>query len=78
MGVIKIRYTSENGYTGTMKKGNFFGMEHWDFTVCNQSGKMVFHATLSSPYSEEELKNEVDEFPETLEMLMSLERKKRD
>ena len=67
-----MTYTSDNGYTGTMHKGNFLGMKHWDFTIFDKDGDMVFHATLKSPYSEERFKKEVDNFPEFLEKLSNL------
>ena len=70
-----MKYTSDNGYTGTMKKGNFLGMKHWDFTIFDKDGRMVFHSTLSLPYTEEKFKAEVDSFPETLELLCNLSRK---
>ena len=70
-----MKYTSDNGYTGTMHKGNFLGMKHWDFTIYDKDGRMVFRSTLESPYSEEEFKAEVDKFPETREMLCNLSRK---
>lgn len=73
-----MKYTSDNGYTGTMHKGNFLGMKHWDFTIFNKDGRMVFHSTLESPYSEEEFKEEVDKFPETLKMLSNLRRKGKE
>ena len=70
-----MKYTSDNGYTGTMHKGDFLGMKHWDFTIYDKDGRMVFHSTLKSPYSEEEFQAEVDKFPETLKMLCNLSRK---
>ena len=70
-----MKYTSDNGYTGTMHKGNFLGYKHWDFTIFDKNGKFVFHSTLSEPYTEEEFKAEVDKFPETLEWLSNLSRK---
>lgn len=70
-----MKYTSDNGYTGTMEKGNFLGMKHWDFTVFDKDGRRVFHSTLPKPYTEEKFKEEVDEFPETLEWLSNLSRK---
>ena len=63
-----MKYTSENGYTGVMEKGNFFGFKHWDFTIYKDN-RMVFHSTLSKPYTEEEMKREVDNFPKFLKML---------
>lgn len=67
-----MNYTSDNGYTGTMHKGNFLGMKHWDFTIFDKDGKMVFHSTLKSPYSEEEFKKRVDDFPDLLEKISKL------
>ena len=68
-------YTSDNGYTGIMRMGNFSGMKHWDFTIFDKDGKMVYHATLSSPYSVKKFKEKVDNFPDTYELLCSLSRK---
>ena len=63
-----MKYTSPNGYTGVMEKGNFFGYKHWDFTIY-KDGKMIYHATLSKPYTEEEMKKQVDGFPEFYQIL---------
>lgn len=68
---MMMKYTSDNGYTGTLSKGNFLGMKHWDYTVYDESGQMVFHAALSEPYTEDQLEKEVDEFPDFLELLRS-------
>lgn len=73
-----MKYTSENGYTGTMNKSYFFGIKHWDFSIFDKDGKFVFHATLSEPYTKREFEEEVDKFPKTLEVLSNLSRKKRD
>ena len=67
-----MNYTSDNGYTGTMHKGNFLGMKHWDFTIYDKDGDFVFHSTLKNPYSEEEFKKRVDEFPDLLKALSNL------
>lgn len=77
-GVYKMKeekwYKSDNGYTGHLIEGNFLGMKHWDFTIF-KDGKMKFHAALKKPYSDEELKEQVDGFPEFLEQLCALRRK---
>ena len=61
-------YKSENGYEGVQKPGNFFGYKHWDFTIY-KDGNMVFHSSLQRPYTDDELKVQVDTFPEFLKML---------
>lgn len=62
-------YKSKNGYAGTQHPGNFFGYKHWDFTIFNSKHKMVFHATLERPYTDEEFRKHVDDFPEFMKML---------
>ena len=70
-----MKYTSDNGYTGTMHKGNFMGMKHWDFSIFDKDGRFVFHSTLSNPYTKKEMKKRVDEFPVFLEKLSKISRK---
>ena len=65
-------YKSENGYTGIMEKGNFFGFKHWDLTILGPDGHVKYHATLSEAMNHKDLKREVDDFPLTLEVLNSL------
>ena len=67
-------YTSSNGLVGHMIKDYFFGVPHWDFFIY-ENDKMVFHSTLSEPYTEEEFHEQVDNFPEFREFLCSLSRK---
>lgn len=55
-----------------MHKGNFLGMKHWDFTIYDKDGNFIFHSTLKKPYSEEEFKKRVDEFPVFLEKISKL------
>lgn len=69
---MMMKYTSDNGYTGTLSEGIFLGMQHWDYTVRDKSGQMVFHTALSEPYTEDQLKKEVDGFPDFLELLCSM------
>lgn len=66
-----MKYTSKkNGYTGIVEKGNFPGIgKHWDYTVFNDKGKFVYHATLEGPMSKEALQEDVDNFPEFIKML---------
>lgn len=58
----KIEYTSENGYRGVL-----YGKS--SYAVFNRFGKEVFHTGFRGINSFEELKKQVDEFPEFLEML---------
>ena len=57
-----IGYTSENGYTGVM-----YGKS--SFAIYDKDGKEVLHTGSRAFNTEEELKKQVDGFPEFLEML---------
>jgi hypothetical protein len=57
-----IGYTSENGYTGVM-----YGKS--SFAIYDKDGKEVLHTVSRAFNTEEELKKQVDGFPEFLEML---------
>jgi hypothetical protein len=57
-----IKYTSENGYTGVM-----YGKS--SFAIYDKDGKEVLHTGSRAFNTEEELKKQVDGFPEFLEML---------
>ena len=63
------KYSSPNGYTGYCSKGNFMGFKHWDFTIVDKEGDMVFHATRTADMTLDELKEQVDSFPEFRDML---------
>lgn len=71
-------YKSENGYTGIMEKGNFMGFKHWDLTILGPDGHVKYHATLQKAYSHADFKKEVDDFPETLSVLDSLNKEDDD
>lgn len=59
------QYSSSNGYTGRIYPDNFFGFEHYDLEIFEtESGKVMYHATRESDMSFEELKQEVEEFPD--------------
>ena len=60
-----MKYNSHNGYTGIFEKGNFFGYEHYDLTIFETETKQFcFHATYREPITFDELKKQVDTFPE--------------
>ena len=65
-------YKSDNGYTGTFKEGNFCGFKHYDLTIFDPEGKFVFHATYTEPITYDDLKDEVDNYPEFLKELQKL------
>lgn len=66
-----MKYTSKkNGYIGIVKKDYFPGIgKHWDYTIFDDKGKFIYHATLESPMSEEQLAEDVDNFPELMKIL---------
>ena len=66
-----MKYTSNNGYTGTFKKDNFYGYEHYDLCIYKDN-KLVFHASYSEPKSYEELVEEVEDFPNFYKAILSL------
>lgn len=71
-------YKSENGYTGIMEKDNFYGFKHWDLTILDSDGHVIYHATLDKALSHKDFKREVDDFPLTLEVLDSLNKEGED
>ena len=56
-----IEYESANGY-----KGKLYGES--SFSIYNKAGKEVFHTYSRAINSYEELKEQVDNFPEFLKM----------
>ena len=66
-----MKYTSKkNGYTGIVEEDYFPGIgKHWDYAVFNEKGKFIYHATLESPMTEEELAEDVDNFTESLKTI---------
>lgn len=67
----KIKYTSENGYTGILYGKHSYAVE-------DKEGREVFHTGSRNINTFEELKKDVDNFPEFLRMVMSIvERKKK-
>ena len=71
-------YKSDNGYTGIMEKGNFMGFKHWDLTILGSDGHVKYHATLQKALSHADFKREIDDFPETLEVLHDMYRGRDD
>ena len=64
------QYSSSNGYTGRIYPDNFFGFEHYDLEISEtESGKLMYHATRESDMSFEELKEEVEEFPDVIKAI---------
>lgn len=61
---MTYEYTSPNGYTGKMYQGARPGCT--TVSIRNASGREVYHTGFSNCKSFEDLKNEVDEFPEFL------------
>ena len=60
-----MKYNSHNGYTGIFEAGNFFGYKHYDLTIFKTETKQFyFHATYSVPITFDNLKEQVDTFPE--------------
>ena len=56
-----IRCESKNGYRGTL--------ERREMTVVDAMGRLKFHTYASTCYTEKDLKDFVDGFPEFLEMM---------
>ena len=57
-----IEYTSDNGYTGQI-----YGKS--SFRIVDPYGKEVFHTGFRTIETEEELKEEVDTFPDFMRVL---------
>ena len=57
-----IEYTSDNGYTGQL-----YGKS--SYRIVDQYGKEVFHTGFRAIETEEELKEDVDNFPEFVRVL---------
>lgn len=57
-----IKYTSQNGYTGIL-----YGKS--SFKILDEQGKMVFHTGLRTINTEAGLIEQVESFPELLELL---------
>lgn len=64
-------YKSDNGYTGVMEKEIFLGYEHYDLMIYDIDNNMVFHTSYEEPLTLEELKDEVDGFPEFQNLLLT-------
>ena len=58
-----LEYTSKNGYTGQLYGGGAL-------RIVDPYGKEVFHTAYSTIMNEEELKKEIDGFPEFVERIM--------
>lgn len=71
--MMKVRYKSPNGFTGTMFPDEFMGIKHYNLCIHDsKSGKLMYHATLEKQMTYEEVKEFVDAFPEFLEDLCRL------
>lgn len=60
-----IKYTSDNGYTGTL-----YGKS--SYSIYDKDGKEVFHTGSRNINTYEELVKQVDEYPEFLKMLSKI------
>lgn len=60
-----IKYESDNGYMGVL-----YGKS--SLAIYDKTGNEVFHTGFRTINTQEELKNQVDEFPRFYEMLQSI------
>lgn len=74
-------YESENGFKGIFQSGFFPGIgKHYYLTIYEkepgdfkvQGWKIVYHVTYGRMISEQEFKNQVDNFPETRNLLLGI------
>lgn len=74
---MMYEYESENGFKGILQSGfqydlTIYEKEPGEFKV--QGWKIVFHAIYGRMISEQEFKNQVDNFPETRDLLLGINR----
>lgn len=78
---MMYEYESENGFKGIFSSGFFPGIgKYYDLTIFEKDPgdfkvkgwNMVYHATYGRMISEQEFKNEVDNFPEFRKVLLGM------